>query len=135
MVIFICPRNYTDEQLVEAVSKIDNLEKLYCIDCLLLTSIPLIKGLKCLECWDCPLLTSIPFIEGLTELDCSNCISLKFIPRIKGLKYLDYSNLDYSNCPLVEYTSRKFNEWFYAPDVIGGRTHKKNILKSLEKIN
>lgn len=31
--------------------------------------------------------------------------------------------------------SREFNEWFYAPNGIGGRTHKKNMLKSLEDMN
>lgn len=46
MSTFKCPRNYTDEQLREAISKIDDLKILDCSYCLDLTYIPLIKGLK-----------------------------------------------------------------------------------------
>ena len=74
---------------------LEGLQKLYCSNCPLLTSIPVIEGLQILDCYDCPLLTEIPLIEGLQELHCHNCPQLTSIPVIEGLKYY-YDHMYYT---------------------------------------
>ena len=82
----ICNNNY------------EELKKLDCNNCPLLTTIPNIKGLKEMYCIECPLLTNIPNIEGLNILYCINCPLLITIPNIEGLNVLVCNN-----CPLLMY--------------------------------
>ena len=89
--------------LLTNIPLIEGLKYLNCGTCPLLTNIPNIEGLQILECHYCPLITNIPVIEGLRRLSCSNCVLLTNISHIEGLKYLDCSN-----CPLLMYAPKMY---------------------------
>lgn len=134
--------------LLTYIPLIKGLKKLNCSKCCLL------------DCLVCPLLTFIPHIEGLYRLECCNCCALTNIFNIKSLKILClncpwlYNQNEKFNGRIqkliilqriskriikrkrfVKYIkTREFNEWFYAPNGIGGKTHKKNMLNYLQEI-
>ena len=126
----------------------------FCTD---LTSIPFLPELEILQCRDCPLI-SIPYLPELIILGCHDCPYLISIPSMSRLEVLDYSK-----CPwlyvkperidkliviqrrirqLIKYfrfvrfiKSKEFNEWFYAPDGIGGKNHKIKMEQFMLSIN
>jgi len=72
--------NLTSEKLQEILIRCKNLEKLYCNDCISLTSLDLRnnKNLTTLGCSYCKSLTSLDLLNNinLKELDCHYCKSL-----------------------------------------------------------
>ena len=133
-----------------SISSLPNLSGLNCWNCPSLTSIPSLPNLTQLICYNCPLLTIIPSFPELIELDCHNC---PILTHIHDTPKLDRSSrVNYTGCKwlivqpeiinkliviqrrvrqMVKYfrfirfiKSREFNEWFYAPEGIGGKMNK-----------
>ena len=145
-----CP----DCPLLTSIPSLPNLTHLDCSECPLLTSIPSLPNLIWLNCPECPLLTSIPSLPNLNKLNCSNCPLLTSIPSLPNLNKLDCYSCKWLNVTLKNLNnliliqrrfhqmlkyfrfvrfikSREFNEWFYAPDGIGGKYHKIQMEKFL----
>lgn len=138
---------------IAVIPPLPNLQCLMCNNCPSITIIPYLPNLSRLYCGGCPSLTTIPFLYNLIYLECYDCRLILNInlPNVKGINcsgclWLDYENKYYKKNisslivlqkyikRLVRYRrftrfikSREFNEWFYAPDGIGGRTHKIQI--------
>ena len=140
------------------------LSNLYCSYCTSLTEIPILPNLTILNCKRCTILTVIPIICVNNLIYCSYCTSLTEITNIydKNLTHLYCNNCPFLNHPSniyyntnllkliklqkwrkVNYTkrmvkvylkSKEFNEWFYSPNGIGGKQHKKEMENWLKNI-
>jgi len=143
-----CPRLTT-------IPFLPKLTELDCSNCLRLTSIPSLLNLTRLFCSYCPI-TSIPSLPNLIALDCTEC-------QLTSISLPKLIELNYSGCrwlnieseitnrliviqrrfrQLIKYyrfvrfiKSREFNEWFYAPEGIGGKNHKIRLEKFVSNLN
>jgi len=141
---------YCSECPISSIPSFPNLSELYCPNCPVLTNISL-PNLNILYCYRCPLLISIS-APMLTTLDCSNSSILTSISEIDRSRISIGSHYNTSGCKwlyndderiekltliqrrirqVVKYyrfvrfiKSREFNEWFYAPEGIGGKMNK-----------
>jgi hypothetical protein len=126
----------------------------------MLTSIPHIDELEILCCGNCPMLTSIPNIIGLRHLDCCKCSNITSIPNIATIWCFECPWLNHSQNPDYENNikkllllqrfykknfkyfvfkrwikSKEFKEWFYSPENVGGRKHKRIMEKMYAQIS
>jgi hypothetical protein len=98
----------------------------------MLTSVPNIIGLKKLGCSACRMLTSIPHINSLKKLDYFDCPWInrggnpKYKNNINKLITLQrFCKKNYKYFVFKRWVkSQEFNEWFYAPENVGGIKHK-----------
>jgi hypothetical protein len=133
------------------------LRHLNCQNCESLATIPVLSHLEELYCGGCILLTSIPVLPRLIILYCSGCILLRDIQHaIATLQCDDCPFLSHPGNPDAEVRyarflglqrwfrvmlkhrrfvafigSKEFNEWFFAPNGIGGIRHKMGLEKLL----
>jgi hypothetical protein len=138
-----------------SIPNIKGLKQIDCFKCPNLTSIPNIKGLKQIDCSNCDNLTSIPNIKGLKGIGCHYCPMLTSIPNTPSICYSACPWIEHTQYPHCEdpynenniqkllllqkfckknfryfvfnrwVKSQEFKEWFYAPENVGGRKHKK----------
>ena len=112
-----------------------NLATLGCNSCTSLTSLDLRNNIKLtiLRCDNCISLTSLDLPKEYNGyIDCSNC---PWITQNKDFSN-NYQNLIklqrwYRKLVIIKYMkSQEFIEWFYNPNNIGGKCHKKSLLNS-----
>ena len=110
--------------------------------CKNLTSIPLLKKLTILNCMGCKNLTSIPLLKNLTDFYCDGCEWLnhnkneEYNNNITKLKKIQkYFKNRKARKFIVYIKTKEFNEWFYHPNGIGGKSHMKNMLNIIQYRN
>ena len=106
-----------------------------CSGCTSLTSLPELPNLTTLECCGCTSLTSLPDMPNVTSLDCGGCTWLNHSSNYKY--HINISRLSrlqrwYRRMIWCRYlASKEFIEWCYAPDNIGGKQAKRDILRNI----
>src|SRR5438105_3399113 len=132
-----------------SIPQLNQLTTLDCWGCTSLTSILQLNQLTTLYCSKCTSLTCIPQLNQLTTLYCWECTSLTFIPNNQyiyvntvGCKWLDENNHKF--LPVLQrfikknfqywrfkriLKDKRFIEWLYQPNEIGGKFSKKQLSK------
>ena len=125
-------------RILTSLPSLPLVTSLDCSNCPLLTSLPDLPLVTSLYCYNCPLLTSLPDLPLETNLNCSLCKWLDyptnkdFTKNIKSLKTIQRYKKNRKALRFVKLTtSRRFNEFFFSKEGLGGIWHVKNMMERL----